>query len=296
MKEISVNGRSKLVPQSLEELSQEELLKLIRFVSEGKDAHYIKLQFVCDYWKIPINRINRLGRRLEKCNDLLQKVALNDQHMDILSKLYLLTEQFNFLVKDRKLTKNPVPRIRFPWLRFIRPLVGPADGLKNLTIWEFAVAERMLENYVATDEESYLDELIAILFRPVNPLRWIRKRFTWIPDTRVAFNDQTYKQRLPLIAKYATIEEKVGVAMFFHSVRDGFREDDRFPHIYNTGKKKKGGKGLSWGDVIMEMSGEIPGNEDKTAQVNLYTFLYRLELNAIKAEKMEEELEKIKQK
>jgi hypothetical protein len=296
MKEISVNGRSKMVPQSLDELSQEELLKLIRFISEGREAQYIKLRFVCDYWRIPINRINRLGRKLEKSNDLLQKIALNDQHMDILSKLYLLTEQFNFLVKDRKLMKNPVPRIRFAWWRFMRPLVGPADGLKNLTIWEFAVAERMLENYVASDEESYMDEMMAILYRPVDPVRWIQRRFKWIADTRVQFNDQSYKSRISIITKHITLEEKVAVAMFFHSVRDSFREDDRFPHIYNTGKKKKGGKSLSWGDVIMEMSGEIPGNEEKTAQVNLYTFLYRLELNAIKAEQLQEEIDKMKNK
>ncbi len=296
MKEISVNGVKKMVPQSLEELSQEELLRLIRFIVEGRDAQYIKLRFVCEYWNIPINRINRLGRRIEKSTELVQKIVLNDQHMDILSKLYLLTEQFNFLMKDRKLLKNPVPRIRFPWWRFIRPLAGPADGLKNLTIWEFALAERMLENYVTSDEENYLDELIAILYRPMSLIRQVFKWFTWIPDIRVAFNDQTYKNRLPVITKCTNLEQKVAIAMFFHSVRDSFREPDRFPHIYNSTQKKKRGKSLSWADVIMEMSGEVPGNEDKTGRVNLYTFLYRLELNAIKAEQMEEELEKMKQK
>jgi hypothetical protein len=296
MKEISVNGRSKMVPQSLEELPSEDLMKLISFIAEGKDAHYIKLRFVCDYWKIPIGRINRLGQRIERCSNLLQKVAMNQQHMEILSKLYLLTEQFEFLVKDRKLTKNPVPRIGFAWWRFMRPLVGPADGLKNLNIWEYAVAEKMLENYANTEEEHWLDELTAILYRPVNPLRWIGKWFAWTQDTRVAFNDETYKKRVPLIEKHVTPEQKIAVAMFFSSVRDSFKEADRFPHIYNSSKKKKNSTGLSWGDVIMEMSGEIPGGEDKTARVNLYTFLYRLELNAIKAEKMEEEMEKIRQK
>lgn len=296
MKEIEVNGKKRMVPQSLEELSQEELLRLIRFIAEGRDVQYIKLRFVCDYWKIPINRINLLGRRLEKSTNLAQKIVMNDQHLEILSKLYLLTEEFNFLIKDRKLLKNPVPEFRFTWWRFIRPLKGPSDGLKNLTIWEFAVAERMLENYVSSDEETHLDELIAVLYRPVDPLRWIRKWFIWTPDIRVGFNDQTYKKRLPLITERTTLEQKVAIAMFFNSVRESFREEDRFPHIYNQSKKKKGNSKLTWADVIMEMSGEVPGNEDKTGRVNLYTFLYRLELNAIKAEQLEDELEKMKNK
>lgn len=295
MKEIAVNGKSKMVPESLDELSQEELLKLIRFIAEGRDAQYIKLRFVCDYWKIPINRINRLGRRLERSNNLLQKIVLNDQHLDILSRLYLLTEQFNFLIKDRKLLKNPVPRIRFPWSRFIRPLVGPSDGLKNLTIWEYALAEKMLENYVSSDDETFLDQLLAILYRPTCLGKVIMSWFRYTSDTRVTFNDQTYQKRIPLLTGIE-FEKKFAIAMYFNSVRDSFKESDRFPHIYNMKKKKTGNSKLSWADVIMEMSGEIPGNEDKTGRVNLYTFLYRLELNAIKAEQMEEELEKMKKK
>ncbi len=282
-----------MVPQNLEELSQEELLKLIRFIAEGRDSQYIKLRFVCDYWKIPINRINRLGHRVERSSNLLQKIVMNDQHMDILSKLYLLSEQFNFLIKDRKLLKNPVPSIRFPWWRFIRPLVGPSDGLKNLTIWEYAMAERMLENYVSSDDETFLDQLLAILYRPTCFLKIIISWLRYSSDIRVTFNDQTYQKRIALLTGLDH-EKKFAIAMFFNSVRDSFKEADRFPHIYNMKKKKTGNSKLSWADVIMEMSGEIPGNEDKTGRVNLYTFLYRLELNAIKTEQMEEELEKMK--
>jgi hypothetical protein len=293
MKEIAVNGVSRMVPQKLSELSQQELVWLISKIAAGADPISIKLQFAMRFWKLPVNRVNRIARRLNREKNLLQKLIYNENYLEINSRLFLLAEQFDFLISDRELTVNPFPTIKLPWYRFARKLHGPADGLKNISIWEFALAERALIDYFHTEEPEHLDNLMAILYRPASIRRLIRRWFVHTPDIRQGFNDQTFEERIPTIRRIP-LEVKVGVSLFVNSVRESFKDTERFPHIYNNLQKRSTGKDLSWADVIMEMSGEVPGNEARTGEVNLYTFLYRLELNAIKAEEIKKQTEALK--
>lgn len=293
MKEIAVNGVARAVPEKLGELSQQELIWLISHIAAGTDPVSLKLQFAMRYWKLPVNRINRMARRLRKEKNLLQKLIYNENYLEINSRLFLLSEHFDFLISDRTLVTNPFPFLRLPWYRFAPKLHGPSDGLKNISIWEFALAERALIDYFNTEETEHLDNLLAILYRPASIQKLIRRWFHHVPDVRQTFNDQTFSNRIPLM-KRIPLETKVAVSLFVNSVRLSFKDPERFPHIYNDVQKRAHGKELSWADVIMEMSGEVPGNEENTGRVNLYTFLYRLELNAIKAEELKKQSEGLK--
>lgn len=291
MKEISVSGVSAMVPEKLEELSQQQLLKLLGMLVEGRDELNIKLSFAREYWKLPVNSMYRLANRIHRTKNMMDKLVLSQGYLEAASKLFLLCEQFNFLLTDRKIHKNPLPVIRRGSL--LAALYGPSDGMKNITIWEFAMAENQMLQYANKEDDGCIDNLLAILYRPRSVWQCIRSWFVFVPDLRLPFNDANYTKRLPRVNKISA-GEKLAVVMFFNSVRESFK--DRFPHIYNEHQKRTSGRNLSWGDVIIEMSGEVPGNEEKVGKVNLYTFLYRLELNAIKVEEMEKEMEQIKNK
>lgn len=288
MRQISINGVSRIVPQRLAELSPEELSWLIRHLVQGVDDLSLRIHFAARFWNLPIGRINRLGRKAAREKYLPQRLSDVENWLDANSKIYLLAEQFDFLLHDRRLERNPFPVIRLPWYRFRRALHGPDDGLKNLSIWEFAVAERHAMGVRADNLSDALDRFIAALYRPRSILLQLRSVFCWTADQRLPFNDQTYTRRVAAVSR-VPMEVKLAVLMFFKSVRDTFQGPELFPHVYSGTQSASQGRKLSWGDVIMEMSGEVPGNEDATGRVNLYTFLYRLELNAIKLEQLERE-------
>ncbi len=286
MKSISVNGNTRMVPEQLSELTPQELRWLMRHIIYGMDAGLMKLQFLCRYFRLPLRRINRLRQKITRAIDPIERALLQEHYLECNSKIFLLTEQFNFLLHDRTLLHNPMPVIRFPWWRF-RKLLGPADELKNITIWEFALTERALSNFLATDREEYLDQMMAILYRRCSFRRRVASLFWHQTDLRVPFCDQVHIHPIRRI-RNLPLEVKLLVSVFFASVVMSFKEPHRFPNVYHQQKEKQspGTRELSWADVIMELSGPIPGKEASTAATNLYTFLHRLELNAVKLQKI----------
>jgi hypothetical protein len=294
MKEITVNDITRLVPESFSELSRKEIIWVISQIAKGVDEIELKLLFLKRYFKLPISRLIGLQQKINREKDLVQKMIYNDDLNEYNSRLFLLSEQVNFLVNDRRFSFNPVPVYR-TLKRFFMPLIGPADDLKNLTIWEFALAERAMLNYTETQNEEELNRLIAILYRPASIIKRLALLLGFYDkDLRKRFNDQVITERIPRV-KNMPFAYKHAIYLFFYSVRNTFSDEGKFPHLFNQQKQDRnisGRQELTWGDVIMEMSGEIPGNEEKTGQVNLYTFLYRLELNAIRRKELELERRK----
>ncbi|MCX6282397.1 MAG: hypothetical protein NTU51_10580 [Bacteroidetes bacterium] len=103
--------------------------------------------------------------------------------------------------------KNFIPRV-------CRWYYGPQDGFKDMTFCEYRSAFTWFKAYSDTNQESDLDQLIAILYRPRKKFLWIRK---YLPgyngQERVSFTSKSNPEliqfrlkrivRLPLHVKYA---------------------------------------------------------------------------------------------
>src|SRR5690606_13111795 len=62
-------------------------------------------------------------------------------------------------------TLHPPAENRFPEIRVPDRLIAPADDLSNLTFGEWCFAHQLLQHYVRTWDDQWLDRLIAVLYR-----------------------------------------------------------------------------------------------------------------------------------
>lgn len=73
----------------------------------------------------------------------------------------------------------------FPAVRLgMRKLVGPAEGLLDLSFAEFRGATDEMELFIKTKDEQHLDRMLACLYRPTGPLQPSGRRVApYSPDT-----------------------------------------------------------------------------------------------------------------
>jgi len=255
-------------PESFEELTRKQFLSFVELAGQGYTDYELKIQFLRkNFFKLPITRIHALKKLSEKAKTKAFNQAYYNGWLDNSSSIHKLIKLLTFLSGTPEYLNNPAPKYRL--------LRGPSDRLKNISIWEFALAEKAMIDFAHEKDDKHLDVLAGILMRRISPAKWFKSLFTHVSDVRVDFNDE-------LIAKYASIGSKMpqhykfAMLSFFRSVRESFTEI--FPNVYGSVEKKKTkSKEGNWGDVILDFSGEIPGKEEEVAAVNLYTFLYRID-------------------
>lgn len=281
-------SKRKLIPESFSELTGKQLLFYLRLLAENHSPEVMKLHFANQFFRLPISRINGYKEVAQFEGNEEKKQALIDAWFDNCDELNYLIHEFNFLEKPIEITKNlfPIRRIGF------RFFAGPSDEMKNVSIWEYAVAENTLLNYLADLNPMHLHKLAAILYRPISIKQLFNKIFNGsCKDLRIPFRDHMIIKNQNKL-KRADLLFTLAIPIFFRSVRNTLPE--KYPHIYNGKKKSDDEDGMSWGDVIVKMS--KPGEEDKVGSVDFHTFLYRLEREAIDYEKFKRDNESKKSK
>ena len=256
-------------PEKFSELTPKQLLSFMELSGKGYNEYELKIQFLRkNFFRLPISRINALRKfsKKEKSEALAQ--AYYNGWLENSSSIHELVKLLKFLNDTPVYTDNPVPRYRL--------LRGPAHQLKNLTIWEFALAEKAMFDFMATGDMSQLNRLVAIIMRRMSLWQLAKSLFTFVDDFRTDFHDQLIERNMKRVVKMPE-HYKFAILAYFRSTRETFK--DAFPYVYSNVAKKKTSKDDegNWGDVIMQMSGDVPGNEEKVAKVNLYTFLYRID-------------------
>ena len=191
-----------------------------------------------------------------------------------------LAQLTNFIFKENKLTKCPLPSVIVGdgGGKFVgentnkgrRTYYAPEDELGNITGFEWAFADKCYLDYHNTNDEKYLNLLVATLYRPK------AEDAEKTGELRVKFNHrliETYEKDLKLL-KYA---EKQLILLWFMGCRNYIVKQNKMifseKNTANAGEK-------GWIHVIMELSGNKFGNVTETGETDL--FLLFLELRALK--------------
>lgn len=103
---------------------------------------------------------------------------------------FVFQEQEGQLVFEFDCVKNLLPKIKIKR----KTLYGPADALFNISFGEYRVAYDFYCRFVRDRQESDLNNLCAILYRPA-------KTGKWDDDIRVAFNPHECIRRANLFRK-----------------------------------------------------------------------------------------------
>jgi hypothetical protein len=136
-----------------------------------------------------------------------------------------LCESLDFLNKEVNLTRNLIQVIKAG----LRKYHGPADAMVYCTFGEFTLACSALDEFQKTGEEKYLDEKVAILYRPKKVFWFIRKYFTDNQDTRVKFMNRALKIRARRLGKLDHCV-KYSIYLFFNGVLNSLPA--LYPYIY----------------------------------------------------------------
>jgi hypothetical protein len=183
------------------------------------------------------------------------------------------------LIPSLSFIDNKIPRFR--------GLTGPGDALQNCTFYEYKEAYAAWYQYQNTQDPAFLDEMIAILYRPAKPFLILQKRQkTYSGDPRIPLsvksNPLQLQRRVRRVAKWPAWV-KYGIWLWFTAcmqylrtgkpVIDGLEID--LSILYQGDEGGNPGIGLTGVLYSLAETGVFGGLRE-TGDSNLYDVLARL--------------------
>ena len=153
------------------------------------------------------------------------------------------------------LTAQLLPCLTLPFLRFIeepRHFYGPREAFRNLRFDEFIFADSYYLRYLQTGGEHYLDQLLAVLYRPeragYNP-----EAVDYAGDRREDFNEHLVPARAQRLAALPD-HYKHAVLLYYRGCRRLLEQ--RYEYVFsqdNTTTATANG----WQDVLHQLAGGV---------------------------------------
>lgn len=262
MNQVQIDNIYRSLPSTWNELTREQLL-------------YISGLFAL---KLPLIefRVKALFEFLSLKRKTFKRIAPEDA--------YTLCESLDFLNKEVSLTRNLIPVIKSGFKKYY----GPADAMVYCTFGEFTLACSALDDYQKTGEEKHLDQLVAILYRPVKFFWSIRKYFTDNQDPRSKFINRTLKKRS---GKFGKVDHcmKYSVYLFFNGVLNSLPA--LYPYVYKQ-KDETESQDNGWASLIISLADGK--TDDKSLETVMNSNLYNVFIGLNKkAREYHEYLDKI---
>ncbi|MCX6303507.1 MAG: hypothetical protein NT040_00925 [Bacteroidetes bacterium] len=241
---VEIDHIRRSLPSEWNELSRKQLLYVSRLFS----AKLTLVEF----------RVKALFVFLSLKRKSFKRIASEDA--------FTLCESLDFLNKEVTLTRNLLPVIKAG----LRKYFGPADEMVYCTFGEFTLACSALDEFQKTGEEKYLDELVAILYRPKKYFWFIRKYFTDNQDPRRKFINRTLKKRAGKIARVDHCV-KYSIYLFFNGVLNSL--PGLYPYVYQQ-KAETDSQDNGWASLIISLADGK--TDDKSLETIMNSNLYNV--------------------
>lgn len=267
MIEIYINGKTQLIPDSFAELSTKHIKHYFKQIVKQVEPEVLRLDFAFRIVKhIPKFKIMKLKYLYERSPELYA-----DEYEEMNCSLRTLGDAFSFITGIRHISNRPFANIG---LR-----IGPANEFKNISLWEFALAEKCHRDFIATEDTIYLKKMASIFYRHVSIFKLLKSIVKKQADIRTSVPNNPKALNIP---DWKLAALNAWFCTFFDSL------PKRYPMVF---KKKNsdstfGNEGSPWGDIIMALSGDIPGNEEKVSNMSFYLIMERLEYIGRRAEEI----------
>lgn len=271
-----------LMPSEMAELSTKQYLafcKVIWMLDKGKismkDAEHALVLALADI-------------KLTWTYALLSAEKKEAIHLNLLQLLPLVKTIFTEKTTESGETAL-IPSISFidNKIHTFKGLIGPDDALANCTFYEYKEAYAQWFQYQDTSDESYLDQLIALLYRPKRKylrLKKLRKNFNndFREPYTVLSNPAILQRRMKQVAKWPPWV-KYGIWLWFTAcmefLRTGKPVIDGIEIDLSILYKGEGGGALGIGltGVLYSLAETgVFGGIRETGDSNLYDVLARL--------------------
>ena len=244
MNQVEINGKIYFTPSDWNELTKKQVLFVSRLFQGQLTMVDFKLRALFDF----------LSAR-PKVTKLIHP-----------EDAYFLCETLDFLFNEVSLTRNNLPAIR----KGRRKYIGPSDAMMNCTFGEFTMANSLLDSFSKTREQTYLNEMVAVLYRPKKWFWFIRKAFTDNQDPRKKFVNRSLKKRCTRIAS-VDYDIKYSVFLFFSGVLNSL--PDLYPYVYQQ-KGDAGSEDNGWASLIISLADGK--TDDKSLETVMNSNLYNV--------------------
>jgi hypothetical protein len=246
MHQLHLSNTTYQLPSRWDELSREQVIKAAYLSSQNLDAIKLaKLLFLVMTLSLPWTKRLRL-------QFFYFFQANTTERADLLMLTRSFAEFTDFTAqKLKKIGGKSVPKLTWH---------GPNSSLANCTLWEYIKAEQYFTKYLQTKDQKWLNQLIAVLYRPA--------RSDFHPDLhediRTPLIDSTVHSRALQIARLP-LSERIAILMWFDGCRSFIIRS--FPLVFKKdlgqdapelnqrlkGKQKSG----SWLDMITSLSANM---------------------------------------
>ncbi len=244
MNQIEIDGKTYFTPSDWNELTKKQVLFVSRLFQGQLSIVDFKLRALFDFLSVKPKDIKRITPE----------------------DAYFLCESLDFLFKEVSLTKNLIPVIRTGKRKYL----GPADAMMNCTFGEFTMANSLLDSFSRTKEQKYLDEMVAVLYRPRKWFWFIRKTFTDNQDPRKRFVNRTLKKRCLRISQL-DYEAKYSVFLFFSGVLNSLPL--LYPYVYQK-QGDIGSEDNGWASLIISLADGK--TDDKSLETVMNSNIYNV--------------------
>jgi hypothetical protein len=232
------------IPKSWNELSDKQLLKLVKLLHQTDNA--MLLDYRCFMILLDI-RFWQFWKFI-KVHYLLSQIPMRE-----------IKTHFSFIYTEKSRTKFPA-QIKIKGKKYFPPL----DKMVNLTANEFAIADDLHIKYHETKNIEYLRYLAATLYVEHQ-------------QPRPYFDKNNLETLKPLFNKVSPVVLlAIDLAYFGGVDYMALRFKHAFPKPStknSASKKATSKKGSNWPEVILKMAGGKFGNHEETKNTNVYTFL-----------------------
>lgn len=176
--------------------------------------------------------------------------------------------------KGRPLTAQllpclPAPTWREEWFGF--RLYGPLGSFINLSFAEFIFADSYFLRYLQTNDEAWLDKLVAVLYRPQRrPYR--PQSVGFAGDRREDFNEHLVPARVAYVSRVPH-HVKLAVLLWYRGCR---RElERRYPRVFESDTEQKAG--LSGWQAVLHGLADGVHRLEATASQSLHNVMREMQ-------------------
>lgn len=151
--------------------------------------------------------------------------------------------------------------LRHFWHRYIY-YSGPPKRMLHIPLEEMVYCRMALMRYHKLRTDAAVCEIVATLYRPINPLWWVKVwSKEWNGDKRLPLNEYTLRRRARRMAKLSPAVKLAVLKQFTGAIAV---MEEQHPLVFKKGDGEAGENPKLWVELLFTMSGGIFGNKRQT--------------------------------
>ena len=268
MHDVRIDGRHRPVAATWNELPRRQLLRVVVLLySRHENELQLRFKLLAVLLQVPLATVVSLFTP----EQIIQLKWLTD-----------------FVLGELTLTAQALPWLRRPrtWFHPLPPRWwGPRENFRNLRLLEFIFADAYFVAYARTAEPTWLDQLVAVLYRPQRrPYR--PRAVAYGGDRRQDYNPVHLAARAAQVA-HLPLATKLAVLTWYRGCRLQLERD--YARVFTPAHEQAAAQSSDgWAHVAREMSGTIFGTLEQTERSLVRDVLARMEDDARRAEAQRE--------